>query len=143
MSGNYAIATNTDSGTITPKTLTLTAGTESKEYDGNTISNGNVTHSDLATGDSISGLTQAYDSKNVMGTNGSTLRVLNTGYTILDTDSKDMSGNYAITANTAGGTITPKALTGITGLATNGKTYDGTTAVQLNTANVTLSGVVV
>jgi hypothetical protein len=75
-----------------------------------------------------------------MGTNGSTLRVLNV-YTILDTDSKDMSGNYAITTNTASGTITPKVITGITGLATNGKTYDGTTAVQLNTTNAKLSGV--
>jgi hypothetical protein len=142
---NYTLkasaATTTTTATIAKKDLTLTAVTANKEYDGTTKSTEKVIVDGLIDTDNISGLTQAYDSKNVMGTNSSTLRVLNS-YTILDTDNQNMSGNYAITANTASGTITPKVITGITGLATNDKTYDGTTAVQLNTTNAKLGGVV-
>lgn len=57
----------------------------------------------------LSPATVAYDSKNVLGTNGSTLGV--TDYTIIGSDGLNASGNYNVSTTTAAGTITPKSLT--------------------------------
>ena len=50
--------------------------------------------------DSLTNLVQAFGSKNVMGTGGSTLSV--TGYTLSDGNN---GGNYTVVTNTAAGTI--------------------------------------
>ena len=61
-------------------------------------------------GDIVSA-TQAYASKDVLGTNGSTLQV-SSGYTVTDATGANMLGNYMIDASkTATGTITPATLT--------------------------------
>jgi hypothetical protein len=61
----------------------------------------------LVGGDTLTGLTQSYTSKNVLGANGSTLQV-NGGYTFNDSNG---GNNYTVTTNTASGTITPASLT--------------------------------
>src|SRR5206468_538670 len=79
------------------------------------------TVSGVQPGDSVTGLSQAYQSKNVLGTNGSTLAV--TAYTVNDGNS---GGDYAVTTVTVSGTITKAALT--ISAVTDSKVYDGTTA---------------
>ena len=93
-------------GVITSTPLVLQAASGTKVYDGTTVSNGAVGASGLVAGDSVSNLSQSYQSKNVLGTNGSTLLV-NGGYTISDGNG---GNNYAVTTASATGTITPAAL---------------------------------
>jgi hypothetical protein len=82
--------------------------TETKVYDGGTTSSGIPTVSGLqGSTDSVTGKTQAFASKNVLGTNGSTLTV--TAYTVNDGNS---GNNYAVATHSALGTITAKGITG-------------------------------
>ena len=69
---------------------------------------GTVTVSGLAPGatDSVTSLSQAFASKNFMGSNGSTLNV-NSGYTVNDGNS---GNNYTVSVQSASGTITPLSL---------------------------------
>jgi len=74
---------------------------DTKVYDGTTDSDETPTYVGLATGDSLTGLTQAFQSKNVLGTNGSTL-VVDAGYTL---DDGNGGNNYDVDTETASGTI--------------------------------------
>ncbi len=104
---NYLVTFVDDTtGIITPKALTLAAATDTKAYDGSTASSGTVTASGLVGGDTLSGLSQRFASKNVLGANGSTLQV-NAGYVVSDGNG---GANYTVTTNTAPGTITPASL---------------------------------
>ena len=106
--GNYSLTSGSAASTadITPAPLALQAASGTKVYDGTTVSSGVPGTSGLVVGDTVSGLTQSYQSKNVLGTNGSTLLV-NAGYTISDGNG---GNNYAVTTNSAAGTITPAPL---------------------------------
>lgn len=156
-SGTYMDATNTGSYVITPgglvssnpqylvsyingvlniakANLTLSAVTGSKTYDGTMGSTGAVQVTGLATTDSLSGLSQSYLSKNVLGTNASTLQV-NTGYLIQDGNA---GGNYTVQSATAPGSITQRELSLIaTGL---NKTYDGNTVANVSYLDNRISG---
>ena len=128
---NYAVTVNTSTGTITPATLTLAAVTDTKTYDATTNATGvtlNVVG--LQGSDTVTGLTESFGSRNVMGANGSTLSV-NGGYTINDGNG---GNNYTVATNTATGTITPAALT--LSAATDSKTYDGTTSATGTTVGI-------
>ena len=120
---DYTVTLQTASGTITPAALTITATSDSKAYDGTTGSSQTPTESGLLTigGDTVTGLSQAFTSKDVLGADGSTL-VVEPGYTVNDGNG---GADYTVTLQTAGGTITPAALT-ITATS-DGKTYNGTT----------------
>ncbi len=125
--GNYTVTTQTASGSIAKATLTIAAGTDSKTYDAGTTSIGTVTVTGLLGSDTVTGKTQAFDSKNA-GTR--TLSV--TGYTLNDGNS---GGNYTVTTQAASGTIDKAALTIAAG--SDNKTYDaGTTS----TGTVTVTG---
>jgi uncharacterized delta-60 repeat protein len=122
-------AGSTNTLVVGKATLTITATTQTKTYDGTTSAAGTPTFqvsgepaNTLYGSDTLSGLTEAYESKNVLGTNGSTLEV--TGYTLSD------PGNYTVVEDTTAGTITPATLT-ITASGIN-KVYDGTTAGTVN-----------
>ena len=106
--GNYSLTSGSAASTadITPAPLVLQAASGTKVYDGTTVSSGVPGTSGLVVGDTVSGLTQSYQSKNVLGINGSTLLV-NGGYTISDGNG---GNNYAVTTNPAAGTITPAPL---------------------------------
>ena len=119
---NYTVTTNTATGTISPALLVISAASDSKTYDGTTVSpNGKPTWSGLQGTDSVSGVTQAFVSPNAMGSGASTLKI--TGYTIIDGNG---GKDYTVTTNTATGTIKPAALT--ISAVTDSKTYDGTTS---------------
>ncbi len=130
---NTSISNN--SGSVTQATLNLNAVTDTKVYDGTTASTAVVATPGLASGDSIADLTQSFGSKNVLGVNGSTLAI-DAGYTVNDGNG---GGNYAITENTATGTIVQRAITVSTTDVT--KTYDGTTSAA-GTATVTVGNLV-
>ena len=72
-------------------------------------------------GDTVTGLSQAFVSRHVLGANGSTLQV--TGYTVNDGNS---GNNYTVATHTASGTITQAALDIYA--VTDSKVYDGTTS---------------
>ncbi|WP_443751327.1 YDG domain-containing protein [Asticcacaulis solisilvae] len=130
--GNYSVdATGTAAGTIGKATLTLAAVTDSKTYDGGTSSTGTVSVTGLKGSDTVDA-TQSFGSKNVLGTNASTLSV-DSNYTVHDGNS---GGNYAITSSqTALGTISKATLT--LAAVTDSKTYDGGTS---STGSVSVTG---
>ncbi|MFH0933581.1 MAG: MBG domain-containing protein [Pseudomonadota bacterium] len=134
--------------TVDPATLTLNAVTDTKVYDGTTSSAGVVNAVGLVSGDTISGATQSFGSRNVLGANGSTLAANNTGYTISDGNG---GNNYTVViGSSASGTITPAAMT-VT--ANDLSKYEGTSDPALtysvgglqtgDTAVSTLSGTLV
>jgi hypothetical protein len=94
-------------GTITQAPLTISAVTDSRVYNGSTSSSGTpaVTSGQVFSGDTLSGLSQVFGSKNVLGANQSTLSV-NSGYTLSDGNS---GNNYAVSLATAPGTISEAA----------------------------------
>ena len=120
---DYTVTTQNASGTITPAPLTISATSDTKVYDGTTTSSETPTYSALYGRDTVSGLTQAFTSKNVLGNNGNTLMV--TGYVVNDGDDGQ---DYAVTLMAASGTITPAALT--ISATSETKVYDGTTAAS-------------
>ena len=87
-------------GDITQANLTLNASSITKTYDGTTSAVGAVGIVGLQTGDSVTA-SQSFASKNVLGTNGSTVSV-NPGFALNDGNS---GNNYIVTTNSAQGTI--------------------------------------
>lgn len=129
--GGSSTISGTD-GVITPATLTVTAATDSRTYDGTTHSSGAPTASGLVAGDSISGLSQSFTDQHA-GT-GKTL-VVNGGYVINDGNG---GANYVVNAvNNTTGVITPANLT-VTA-SSDTKVYDGTTG---SNATATVTGFV-
>lgn len=105
----YQLAASTATGaigTITPAQLILAAVSDSKTYDGGLSSSKSVSISGLQGSDTVSA-TQSFQSKDVLGSNASTLFV-NAGYTINDGNG---GKNYTVSTQTAQGTITPALLT--------------------------------
>jgi len=122
----YDIKVETGRYTVDKAKLTLSAVTDSKTYDGDTKSARRVKHGALQGSDSLTGLSQSFDSKNA-GDNR-TLTV-DSGYTLEDGNG---GNNYTVTTTSANGSITRRKLT-ISGTKAAGKTYDGTA-----TANITV-----
>ncbi len=94
-------------GTITPATLTLSAVSDTRVYDGTTGSLGTVSVAGLLGTDSVTGASQSYTSQNVLGANLSTLAV-NGSYVVNDGNG---GANYTVVTSSAVGTITPATLT--------------------------------
>ncbi len=91
--------------TVNPAVLTITAKSDTKVYDGSMASAATPTLSTLYNGDTVTGLTQAFTSKNAMGAGGSTLSV--TGYAVHDGNG---GKDYTVVTETATGTINPAPL---------------------------------
>ncbi|MCX5952201.1 MAG: YDG domain-containing protein [Cyanobacteria bacterium] len=125
---NYSLSFVDGLFSITKAPLTISAATDSRVYNGTTSSSAapTVTSGQVFSGDTLSGLSQVFDSKNVLGTNQSTLKV-SVGYTLSDGNN---GNNYAVSLATAPGTITPLPLP-VTGLVANNKVYDATTVALL------------
>ena len=75
---NYSVTTNTATGTINPASLTISAVSDTKTYDGTTSSSQTPTYqvtgltaNTLFSGDSFSSLSEAFASKNALGANNS------------------------------------------------------------------------
>ena len=118
--GSDSGASNNVTQIVTAESITVTAATNTKGYDGtrSAAATPTITGGTLVTGDSAN-FTETYDSKNV-----------GTGKTLTATGSVNdgnSGNNYTVTfvTNTTGA-ITARAIT-VTA-ATNTKTYDGTTS---------------
>jgi filamentous hemagglutinin family protein len=111
---NYTVTVDSATGTITPASLVINAVSATKTYDATTNSTGIPTVTGTVfSGDTLSALTESFASKNVLGTNSSTLNV--NSYTLSDGNN---GSNYNVTVNSATGTITPLASVAWVGGAT-------------------------
>jgi filamentous hemagglutinin family protein len=116
---------------ILVRPLTVNAVTDTRVYNGTTSSTGTPTVIDLQAGDTMNGaLTQTFASKNVLGTNASTL-VATGPYTVADGNG---GNNYVVTVNTAPGTITPLALVGA--ITAANKVYDGNVTATITSRSL-------
>jgi hypothetical protein len=127
---NYTVSTAVSTaGVISPATLTITAATNIKTYDGTTSAAATPTATGLQGSDSVSGLAETYDTKDA-GT-GKTLSV--SAYTVNDGNA---GANYTVSTTTSTAGVINAATLTITAAA-NTKTYDGTTSAA---ATPTISG---
>ena len=133
--GDYAITYVNTAGTITPASVTVTASSDTKVFDGTTASNRTVTNiTGLVSGDQLTGLTQSYNNAHVLGANGSTLLV-DSSHANMTSGVGSALSDYVISYVDATGTITPKTVT-VTA-STDTKMYDGTTTSTVAVTNVT------
>ena len=123
VTANYNITYNTATGIITQAPLTVTAVSNTKVYDGTTVSAGIPTVGTLVPGDAVNASAiQVFDNANVgsghvLTPSGLTIKKSSTG--------ENVTANYNITyATNAGGVITAAPLT-VTAV-TDTKVYDGT-----------------
>lgn len=116
---NYTVNTlNTSSGIITPASLTLSAVTDSKVFEGNLNSTGKPLVSGLVQGDRVTGLFQQFADRNA-GTD-KTINIKN-GYVV---DDGNGGNNYTVTlVSDHSGVITPKQL--LINAVAGSKVYDG------------------
>lgn len=115
--------------------LTINASSDSRTYNGTTTSDVSPSYSTLYGTDSLTGLSQSFSTKNVLGENQSTLRV-NNGFLLNDGNG---GGNYEVTLVNAAGTITPAKLN-ITGVTAVNKVYDGVRNASLSGGGVQVFG---
>ncbi len=132
--GNYTVTTATSTaGVINKAPLTITALPDTKTYDSTTSAATAPTVSGLQGSDTVTALSETYDTKNVGS--GKTLTVA-TGYTVSDGNS---GGNYAVTTATSTAGVINKAGLTITAAA-NTKTYDGNTSAAATPTVAGLQG---
>ncbi len=133
--GNYTVnvVTQNTTGVINKAPLTITAAANTKTYNSTASAAATPTVVGLAGSDTVTGLSEAYDTKNA-GT-GKTLTVA-AGYTVSDGNG---GGNYTVTTATSTAGVINKAPLTITALA-NTKTYDGTTSAAATPTVVGLVG---
>ncbi len=97
--------------------------TDTKTYDGSNTSTRSVGVTGLQGSDTVSGLSQSFDSKNA----GNRSLSVNSGYTVNDGNGGD---NYTVNRASATGEISPRTIT-LSGSRALDKTYDGTTAATV------------
>lgn len=135
---NYVHSTPTPSSLtadITPLSVTVTALTDTKVYDGTTSSSATPSFTALGTGDT-GAFTQTFDNPNVAGSPTKTLTPVG-----LVSDGNSGNNYTYIYVPVSTGTITPKNLT-TTGTTVTSKVYDKTTSATLNFGALALVGVV-
>jgi hypothetical protein len=131
--GNYTLTQPSDlAADITAATLTITAAANTKTYDGTTSASATPTTSGLQGSDTVTGLAETYDTKNV-GT-GKTLSV--SAYTVNDGNS---GNNYTVSTVTSTAGVIGKTTLTITAAA-NTKTYDGITSASATPTTSGLQG---
>ncbi|GLQ91692.1 YDG domain-containing protein [Dyella acidisoli] len=132
---DYAISYVNTPGTITPASVVVTATSDTKVYDGTTVSNQGVTNiTGLVGGDALTGLFQAYNSSHALGVGDSSL-VVNNSDVGVNSGNGDTLSDYAISYVNTPGTITPASV--IVAASADTKVYDSTTASNATVTNVT------
>ena len=104
--GNYLVTTANGTLTITPKPLTITAGSDTKVYDSTPLTKNSYTHTELLTGDKIEGVTVT-GSQTDAGTSDNVLSAA----VIKNSNNDDVTANYNITYTNGTLTVTPKPIT--------------------------------
>ena len=115
--GNYSLTQPTRSANVTARAITITAVTDTREYDGSVTSVGvpTLTSGTIAPGDSAPAWTQSFNSKHAGAG-----KVLTPAGLVTDGNS---GSNYAYTYASATGVINKKAIT--VSAVTSSKAYDG------------------
>jgi hypothetical protein len=141
VTGNYSI-TYTPSpatGVINKLAIIVTAVTDTKTYNGTTVSAGIPIVGALAAGDVVNvAPVQVFDNPNA----GTTHVLTASGLTVKNGSNADVTANYTITytASPATGVISAKVLTATAPVITTTKVYDGNTTAAVTPGS--LSGVV-
>ncbi len=104
--GNYLVTTANGTLTITPKPLTITAGSDTKVYDSTPLTKNSYTHTELLTGDKIEGVTVT-GSQTDAGTSDNVLSAA----VIKNSNDDDVTANYHITYTNGTLKVTPKPIT--------------------------------
>jgi filamentous hemagglutinin family protein len=135
---DYDISYSTAAGTITPKSLTVTATGGSKVYDGTNGSTALVTVAGAIAGDTFTSasLAQLYNTTHAGNATLNIAAPLSNGSFATNTSGSFIT-DYCVSYGTANGTITPKGLT-VTAMA-DAKVYDGTTT---STVTATVVGAI-
>jgi hypothetical protein len=132
-SGNYLLTQPATTANITARPLTVTAATNTKQYDSTitaaalpTLTSGNLVNSDSVT------WSETYDTSAV-----GTGKTLTPSGTVSDGNG---GNNYSVTfvPNTSG--VITSALLTVSGITANNKMYDGTTVAGLNLGSAALVG---
>ena len=119
VTANYTVTYVNGTLTVTQMALTITADSDTKEYDGTALTKNTFTNTDLATGDNIESVTMT-GSKTDVGTSDNEP----TAAVIKNASNEDVTTSYAITFTKGTLTVTAKAVTITANDAS--KPYDGT-----------------
>ena len=140
LASNYSISTGqTTTANITAKTLTATASSSNKVYDGLTTATTTLTFSGLIGSETL-GQTVAstFNNKNVATSKAVTVNSI----VLANGSNGGLAGNYSISpGQTTTANITAKSLT-VSGITASNKTYDSTTSATLDSSSVSYSGIV-
>ena len=128
---NWFIWNASKSFTITPKALTITADSESKDYDGTELTKNSYTNTDLADGDAITSVTVT-GSQIVVGTSANV-----PSGAFIKKGEEDRTACYEITYTNGTLEVTKKAVT-ITA-DSDTKVYDGTALTKNTYTNTDLA----
>lgn len=133
---NYTITDQTTTtASITAKTLSVTASSVSKTYDGAIYSGGySVTYDGFVSGDDASLLsgTVTYTGSAIAATSVGSYTISPSGYT---------ATNYSI-ANVSGTLTISKAGLTVSKITAEDKVYDGTTSATVNTSSISYTGLI-
>jgi YDG domain len=122
---------------ITPSSLTVTALAQSKTYDATTTvpNSGAFTVTGILAGETISGVTLAYSTKDA-GIGNKTIVISNAV-----AGANTSISNYNITyANNVASTITPATISSVSNISALNKSYDGTTNAVLSSSGAIFAG---
>ena len=129
---NYTITYESGTLTVTRKTVTITAGSDTKVYDGTALTNDSWTSTDLAAGDSIESVVVT-GSQTVAGSSDN----VPSAAVIRNADGEDVTENYLVKYVSGKLEVTKKALTITAGSDT--KVYDGTALTMDSYTNTDLA----
>ena len=132
VTGNYAITYANGTLEVTAATMTITAASDSKVYDGTALTKNSYTNTDLASGDAIESVTIT-GSQTAVGKSDN----VPSAAVIKNADGKDVTANYAITY--ANGTLEVTAATVTITAASDSKVYDGTALTKNSYTNTNLA----
>ena len=140
LAANYSLSTGqTTTANITPKTLTATAASSNKTYDGLKTATTTLTFSGLVGSETLGQTVgSTFDNKNV----GTSKTVTVNSITLADGTNGGLALNYSISSGqTTTADITAKSLT-LSGITASDKTYDGSTSATMDGTLAVYSGLV-
>ena len=132
ITANYEITYANGTLEVTKKAVTITADSESKVYDGTTLTKDSYTNTALVEGDSIASVTVT-GSQTVVGTSDN----VPGDAMIVNTDEDDVTANYEFTYAKGTLEVTKKSVTITADSAT--KVYDGTELTKDSYTNTSLA----
>ena len=134
VTANFNLSTQTGKITVSPRPITITAESATKEYDTKALTKNTakVTSGSLVSGHKVSAI-EINGSQTEVGTSKNTIK--EGSVKITDASGKDVTANYALTLKEGTLEVTGKAITDITVTAGASKVYDGT-ALTLSASDI-------